>query len=274
MKISGSDFEDGIIPAGSDLECEYEILDSGNIVLEISVPCIGSTFNSDRNFYSRQEGQMDYSSAAAMVTEEGQRTMGRLDEIEDVVEDPKLEQARQKLETALSLDENETEIEKSQEAMEKVYEAKKLLAQVRKEHLKEIRQLELDRTVEFFNGHLRQYARPSEENAFDNLTKIAQRAIERNDKAFENHHRELTGKNIELLWRQDWFVVARFNKMVGSPHLFTDQSKFIELVRVGNEFVRKEDIDGVRSVIAQLFSIQISDSSVDDMFDAANIIRG
>ena len=274
LKISGSDFEDGIIPAGSDLECEYEILDSGNIVLEISVPCIGSTFNSDRNFYSRQEGQMDYSSAAAMVTEEGQRTMGRLDEIEDVVEDPKLEQARQKLETALSLDENETEIEKSQEAMEKVYEAKKLLAQVRKEHLKEIRQLELDRTVEFFNGHLRQYARPSEENAFDNLTKIAQRAIERNDKAFENHHRELTGKNIELLWRQDWFVVARFNKMVGSPHLFTDQSKFIELVRVGNEFVRKEDIDGVRSVIAQLFSIQISDSSVDDMFDAANIIRG
>ncbi len=117
MSISGSDFDDGIIPAGADLECEYEILDSGNIVLEISVPCIGGTFNSDRNFYSRQEGQMDYSSAAAMVTEEGQRTMSRLDEVSEVVDDPKLDQARQKLDAALSLDAGEAETEKSQESM-------------------------------------------------------------------------------------------------------------------------------------------------------------
>lgn len=274
LKISGADFDEGIIPAGADLECEYEILDSGNIVIEISVPSIGGTFNSDKNFYSRQEGQMDYSSATALVAEEGEHTMNRLDDIEKVVEDPKLDQARQKLETALSLDENETETEKSQEAMEKVYEAKKLLAQVRKEHLKEIRQLELNRTVEFFNDYLRQYARPSEENAFDNLANTAQRAIDRNDKAFENHHSELRGKLFELLWRQDWFVVDRFKNMASSPHQFSDQHQFAELVRIGNEFVRKGDIEGLRKVIGQLFSIQITGASVDDMFDVANIIRG
>ena len=37
LKVSGSDFDDGVIPAGADLECEYEVLDSGNIVLEVSI---------------------------------------------------------------------------------------------------------------------------------------------------------------------------------------------------------------------------------------------
>ncbi len=32
LKISGSDFDHGVIPAGAHLECDYEILDSGNII--------------------------------------------------------------------------------------------------------------------------------------------------------------------------------------------------------------------------------------------------
>ena len=60
MKIKGADFDEGVIPIGADLVCDYEMLDAGVISLEVSVPCIGSTFHSDRNFYSRQEGQIDY----------------------------------------------------------------------------------------------------------------------------------------------------------------------------------------------------------------------
>lgn len=56
LKISGSDFDNGVIPAGADLECEYEILDSGNIMIEVSVPCIGSTFHSGKNFIHARKG--------------------------------------------------------------------------------------------------------------------------------------------------------------------------------------------------------------------------
>jgi molecular chaperone DnaK len=217
LKISGSDFDDGVIPAGADLECEYEILDSGNIIIEVSVPCIGGTFHSGKNFYSRQEGQLDYTAAATLVVEEGERTLNRIDEINEVVDNPKLEQARQKLESAVALDPEEAETEKSQEAMEKVLEARRLLAQVRKEHLKEIRQIDLDGVVSFFDKHIRQQARPSESSAFDNLAKTAQRSIDRNDKAFEHHLDEMKGKNFEILWRQDWFVIERFKWMVSSP---------------------------------------------------------
>jgi len=274
LKISGSDFDDGVIPAGADLECDFEILDSGNIIIEVSVPCIGGTFHSGKNFYSRQEGQLDYTSASVLVAEEGERTLNRIDEINEVVDNPKLEQARKKLESAVSLDPEEAETEKAQEAMENIFEARRLLAQVRKEHLKEIRKIDLDGVVSFFDEHIRQHARPSEATAFDNLARTAQRSIDRNDKDFEHHLDELKGKNFEILWRQDWFVVERFKSMVNSPHLFADKHRFEELANIGAQVMRSDDIEKLRAVVAQLSMIQIGGGSDNEMFDVANIIRG
>ena len=272
LKISGSAFDDGVIPAGADLECDFEMLDSGEIKLEVSIPCIGATFPSGTNFYSPQEGQIDYTAASVLVIEEGQETLSRIDEINSVVESQKLDQARQKLESAVSLDPEESDTEKSQEAMEKILEAKRLLSQVRKEYLKEIRQIDLDRIVAFFNTHSRQHARPSEVTTFDNLTKTAQRSIGNNDKDFDHHLDELKGKNFGILWRQDWFVVEQFKSMASSPHRFADRRSFAELIKTGQQLMRSDDIEKLRVVVAQLGSIQIS--SHDDMLDAVNIIRG
>ena len=274
LRISGSDFDDGVIPAGAELVCEYEILDSGNIRLEVSVPCIGGTFDSGKNFYSRQEGQIDYTSATTMVIEEGERTRHRIDEISEKVDDPKLEQARQKLESAISLDPDENETEKSQDAMEKVHAARRLLAQVRQEHLKDIRQIDLDRAVSFFDDHIRQHARSSEASSFDNLAKTAQSSIDRNDKNFEPHLAELNSKIFGALWRQDWFVIERFKHLISAPHRFTDKHQFAELMQAGEQAVRSDDIERLRIVVAHLSMIQIGGGSIDASFEAANIIRG
>jgi molecular chaperone DnaK len=274
LKISGSDFDDGVIPAGADLECDYEILDSGNIIIEVSVPCIGGTFHSGKNFYSRQEGQLDYTSASVLVVKEGEQTLKRLDEINKVVDNPKLDQARNKLESAVSLDPKETETEKTQEAMENVLEARRLLAQVGKEHLKEFRQIDLDGVVSFFDEYICQHARPSEATAFGNLARTAQRSIDKNDKDFEHHLDELKGRNFEILWRQDWFVVERFKSMVNSPHLFADKHRFEELSNIGAQLMHSDDIEKLRAVVAQLSMIQIGGGPDNEMFDVANIIRG
>ncbi len=273
VKISGSDFDAGVIHAGADLECEYEIMDSGNIIIEVSVSCVSSTF-SHKNLYSRQEGQLDYTAAAIMIIEEGERTLNRIDEINEVVDNPKLEQARQKIDSAISLDPEEMETDKSQEARQKVFKARELLAQVRKEHLKEIRQIDLNRVVSFFDEHVRQHARPSEASAFDNLVRTAQRSIDRNDKDFEYHLDELRYKNFDILWRQDWFVVKRFEWMVSSPHLFADKYRFEELTKIGRQFMRSDDIEKLRAVVANLSMIKIGSGLNDEMFDVANIIRG
>ena len=274
LKITGNDFDDGVIPAGGDLQCDFEMLDSGNIVLAVSVPSIGGTFHSGRNFYSRQEGQLDFSKESARVSEEGGRTLQRLEEIDGVVDDPKLEQARRKLTASSQLDPDEPDTERAQEAMEGVFGARRLLAQVRKENLRGIRQMELDSAIEFFNEHIRQLARRSEETAFDNLARTAQRAIDRNDRDFESHLNELKGKNFEILWRQDWFVVKKFRWMASSPHHFSDPARFKELVAMGMTALQNDEIDGLRQVAGHLWQIQIDTGSDPDMLDIANIIRG
>lgn len=274
LKISGSDFNDGVIPAGADLECTYEILDSGNINIEVSVPSIRGTFHSQKNFYSRQEGQLDYTAAAFAVIEEAERTRDRIDQIADVVESPHLSQARQKLEAAASLEPDEEDTEKSQEAMEKVFEARKILAQVRKEHLKEIRQIDLDNVNAFFGDHVRKIARPSEASSFDSLVKTAQRSIDRNDRDFEHHLEALKRKNFEVLWRQDWVVVERFKMMMNAPHQFLDKQQFNSLVQVGMQCMRDDDIEQLRAIVGKLWMIQVRSGPDNEIFDPANIIRG
>ena len=275
LKITGSDFDDGVIPVGADLECDYEILDSGNVAIEVSVPCIGGTFRSGRNFYSRQEGQFDFTSDAVRIVEEGENTLKRIDEINRVVDDTKLDQARQNLEPAISLDPEEADTEEAQEAMEKVFEAKKLIAGVRKAHRKQIRQVELDGLVSFFNEFVRKHSRLSEATAFDSLAKTAQRSIDRNDIDFENHLDQLRGKSFEILWRQDWFVVEQFKSMNDLPHLFADKRRSEELANTGEQLIRSNEIDKLRDVVAEQFKIRIDNSPDDDMFGATtNIIRG
>lgn len=273
LKISGSDFDEGVIPAGADLECEYEILDSGNIMIEVSVPCIGGTFHSGKNFYSRQEGQLDYTADTIRVIEESERTLERIDEINKVVNNPKLNQAREKIELAMSLDPEEVEPEKSQEAMEKVLESRRLLAQVRKDHLKEIRQIDLDSVVSFFDDRIQQHARPSESSSFHTLAKTAQRSIDRNDTDFEHHLNELKRKNFGILWRQDWFVVEQFKWMAGSPHYFPDKHRFEELAKTGTQLMQSDDIEKLRSIVAQLSEIQIGGDPEHEILDVPNIIR-
>lgn len=297
LEIKGSDFADGVIPVGANIECDYKILDSGHIHLEVSVPCIGGTFRY-RNYYSREEGQFDYASAEVrkLVEEAGEQTLDRIDRIEDVVDnEPRLNQARQKLESAVLIGSEKSDAEKVQEASEKVNEANKLIAQVREKHLPEIRQVELNRAASFFDEYIRQYAELSEETAFDNLVKTAQRSIDKNDSNFESYLDELRGKNFEILWRQDWFVIEQFKEMVRVPHLFHDERRFKDLAAIGVQLMRSvkmeefndlsdeevklrgalqsDDIEKLRSVVAQMSMLQInSNSDYSEM--VVNILKG
>ena len=273
FEIKGSDFDDGVIAAGAEMVCEYEILDSGNIMMEVSVPSIGGSFHSGRNFYSRQDGQIDYTKASKLVEEQSENTLQRLEEMASKVDDSKLDQARAKLEQAESLGKGESDPETAKQAMDNVQEAKRLLALTRKEHLKDIRQLELDRTIDFFDKAVREHARPTESNAFDNLAKTAQRSIDNNSGDFESHLDELRSKNFMILWRQDWFVIDRFKWLAQDTYLFPDAREHAELVSIGAEALKANDIDKLRAVVAHLDSVRIGSGGEDEMMAGANIVR-
>lgn len=273
FEIKASDFDDGVIAAGAELVLEYEILDSGNIVMEVSVPSIGGSFHSGRNFYSRQDGQIDYSQASKLVEEQSEHAKQRLEEMESKIDDPRLEQARDKLEQAESIKSTETDPETAKQAMDNVQEAKRLLALARKDHLKEIRQMELGKAVDFFDRLVREHARPTEANAFDNLAKTAQRAIDNNSGDFEAHLDDLRSKNFMILWRQDWFVIDRFKWLSKDSYLFPDAREHAQLSNLGAEALMANDIDKLRTVVAQMDSIRIGSGGDDEMMAGANIVR-
>lgn len=273
FEIKGSDFDDGVIAAGAEMICEYEVGDSGNIMMEVSVPSIGGSFHSGRNFYSRQDGQIDYTQASKLVEEQSEHALQRLDEMESKIDDPRLQQAREKLEQAESIKSGETDPETAKQAMDNVQEAKRLLALARKDHLKEIRQLELDKAVDFFDRLVREHARPTEANAFDNLVKTAQRTIDNNSGDFEAHLDDLRSKNFMILWRQDWFVIDRFKWLSKDSYLFPDAREHAQLSNVGAEALKANDIDKLRAVVAQMDSIRIGSGGDDEMMAGANIVR-
>jgi len=272
FKITGKDFDEGVIPAGAELHCYYEMLDSGHIKLSVSTPAIGVELSS-RNFYSRQDGQIDFSKESARVIEEGERTRVRLEEMNEKIDDLKIDEARIKLEASSLLDPDEPDAERTQQAMEGVNDARRILADVRKENRDEIRQMDLDSVKYFFDEEIREYARPSEERTFDNLVRTAQRSIDNNNNDFDSLLSELKGNNFVILFRQDWFIIKKFEWMSSSPHHFSDPARFQALVSEGLAAREKNNIPQLREVIGQLYQIQI-DSGSDAYTLDVNIIRG
>lgn len=271
FKITGKDFSDGVIAAGADLRCDYEVLDSGQIVLEVSVPSISGSFHSGRNFYSRQEGQIDYNSASKLIADESSQVLKRLDEITSKIDDPRLREARDKLSAAERSTESDPETAK--QALDDIQDVKRLLAVMRQTHLKTIRQLELEKAMAFFDQAVRPYARPSEVTTFENLVRTAQRSLASPTSEFEGYVDELRTKNLMILWRQDWFVIDRFKWLAEDEYLFPNAQEHRHLVTAGTEALNASDMDKLRQIVAQLDAARVGSSGADEMVAPTNIVR-
>jgi molecular chaperone DnaK len=278
FEIRGGDFDDGVIAAGSDLVCDYSMLDSGNILIEVSVPSIGGSFHAGRNFYSWKDAGIDFSRAGKLIAQDAQQTLDRLRDIETHIDDPNLHDARDRLTRAKEIGNSEANPETAKKAMDEVQNAKKLMADARKNNLRPIRQIELDQTVSLFDKAARQYARPSEETAFDNLAKSAQRQIDQSGsnqerQEFEGLLGQLKAKVFMILWRQDWFVVDRFKWLSNSPHLFPDDVLHAELIKRGRVSLSAGNVDELRKVVAELDLNRIDSPEADDFMAQTNIVR-
>ena len=273
LKILGSNIASGIVPTGADIECEYEMTDSGTIILEASIPCIGATF-SNRNFYSRQEGQLDLSDVDGLA-EQGRQVVERIQNMSAKIHDPRLETARNKANMAAELDSrDDCDPEDVQKANNDLLEAKRLINITRRDNLREIRQMDLDSCVNFFNTTVRKYATPAEAQSYDNLVQTAQHSIDRNDADYENILDNLKAKNTIILLRQDWFVIDWYRRISSISSNYLDQAKYLELKRIGDQALISGNIDQLRRTLIELLSIRINTGAGTEMFDIANIVKG
>ena len=271
LAISGKGFASGVIAPGAELLCEYEILDSGNVRFEVSVPSIGASFSSSRGLYTSHLSKVDFSTASAQVRQEALTGSNQLKALANRVDDPRLQEVERKFQEAAAMD--GIAAEDSKRAMERVIEANRLLANVRKDHLGQMRQAEMDDCVEFYNVAVRKHSRPAEVTEYDSLIRTAQRAIDSKAGTFEVLLAEMRHRNFQVLWRQDYFVVDRFNMLIESPGLYVDKTLFDQLVARGNEAIASDKADNLRAVVTLLYEARILAPDDPNTLAPANIVK-
>lgn len=273
LKIKGVDIDFGVVPTGADIECEFEMSDSGTINLTASIPCVGVSFT-DHNFYSRQEGHINLEDAGS-ISDEGKLMLERIDNISEKVDDPMLMQVRNKAEFIANLKSNpSSDAEDIQKAHNDLLDIKKCINKIRQDNLRTIRQMELDECISVYNETIFSFASEAEKQAVDNLIHTAKLSIMRDDLNFNNIIDNIRSKFFAILIKQDWFVIECYNSAVSHPHNFVDREKYNQLKLLGDSAIVKNNITELRRILRELLIMQIQSGSGMDMFDAANIMRG
>lgn len=273
-KISGRDFDDGMIPTGADIICDYEVSDAGTLHLGVSIPCIGADFG-NKNHYSRQEGQLDLD-ATDRIVDSAQDVLHRAEAMSEKISDPRLDKVQEKARKATSIGDKSCDQEEVQDAFHESQAAKELLSQVGREYRRESRQMELDGCVDSFNQLARKYASPEESTDFDRLTRTAQRTIDRNgpDSDFDNQLSELYLKSSNVLWRQDWFIINWFNSLIQKPYNYMDRTSFDELKSRGQRYTSQNQIDELREVVLALLRLRNPEVLGESISALVNVVRG
>ena len=273
LKIRGTDLDSGSIPVGSEIICNYEIADSGNISLEVSVPSASITLN-NKNFYSRDEGQVDLSDIEA-VSEEARVLLQRIENAKESVSDDRLERAWEKANHAASLDSlKNMGPEDVQKALNDLLDVKKLMYKARMDNLPTIRKVELIELKRFYEEVITKLEDDSEKATMDRLFREAEQAVTRSNSDFESITEAIKNAHFRILVQQDWFVVEMYKQYISNPKNYTDRTEFMKLKAQGDNALDAGNITQLRKVIVSLSRIRITRETTDDMFGLANIIRG
>jgi molecular chaperone DnaK len=167
-----------------------------------------------------------------------------------------LDAVSEKLEQASTHAGQSTDPEVIKKAHEDVLEAKRVMAQVRKDHLSEVRTIELGRALDFAEK-MKPLAKPAEAAALDNATRAAKRDLPQRDGRFEQSLEVIWSIVRPILFRQDWFVLDLFRWLCERPNLFPDKAQFEQHVAVGNQAVKADDMERLREVVTAMQQVRL-----------------
>ncbi|MBP3655165.1 MAG: Hsp70 family protein [Clostridia bacterium] len=271
FRIPGTSFYSGVIPAGAEIICEYEMNESGTLHLGVSVPCAGISLTG-QNFYSRADGQTDVQDPSRVLAE-AEEILRRTVEMRMRVSDPELDRVRTAAVEARYAAQS-ADPEAIAAAANDLLDCRRRLARLRQSNRKAIRSIDLEKRIAEFESE-RSHAQAYEIAAFENLIAEARMAIERDSPDFDAHMEQMRGHISNILWRQDNIIRFNFTQQISHPERFADRAAFDRLRADGIAHMENGNIDALRGVLSKLFALQEkrTGSSGEDMYDDVNIVR-
>lgn len=276
MNISGRDFDFGMIMPGAEIVCDYMVTDSGSIELDISVPSISESFNNDKNFYSRQEGQIDLDAASEKINFDGKNLLEKVKETYKSLPEVEDEAAFQKLgevaSEAMNLKADNKDREYVQQLNDRVIQAKQSINKIRRANIEVIREQQLARFKSYYDEDYAELANAEEKERYQKLFAAAKDRISEAGNGFENIIEQLRYLNYDVAAKRDEFIVGDFKRLASAPENYEDKQKFEFLCHEGIKALENGDIDTLRQVVDMLWATKRSDEQDDNA--KANIVRG
>lgn len=277
MKITGQDFDYGMIMAGAEIICNYVINDSGSIDLEIEVPSISESFNSDKNFYSRQEGQINLDDVAGILNHDGKVLLDKIKEIGSRLEENQYKEQLQKMgitaSKAISVRQEACDREELQHINDDILKVKRELNHIKRDNIIEIRKKELAHFEEIYNEGYKELALPQDVEKYEKLFNTAVMLLERDGGGFEDTIQQIRYLNYDVCARQDEFIVEDYQQLILDPYDYIDKELFYQLKEKGAFALENNNIQELRNVVDHLWYIK-KDKNDDGIGVRTNIVKG
>ena len=273
LKVSGTDFDFGTIVEGAEIICNYTIDDAGSIKLEVEIPAVDEEFFG--NFYCPDDPKLDFNNDAAFkINEDGKTLLARIREIGNAVTGDayeKLQQASEVASEAINANHSTHDAEALKHLEENLDAAKKTLADIRVNNKANIRRDDLDGWRAYYESYVKPFAKPQEIAQIEKLFDRAETLIEREDSAYEDVTREISGLCWRIIfYRDDEYVVDMFNRLIRKTDDFNDRTRLYKLTADGKDAIAQQDYDALRKIILELYSIG---GHRGDELLAANVVR-
>ena len=273
LKISGEDFEFGTIIEGAEIICNYTIDDAGSINLEIEIPAVNESFY--KNFYSREEGQVNFDKAASKLNADGKNLLNQIRKLGRAIENnsdyEKLQQAGEVASTAINANQTEYDREELKHIEENLQAAKKVLADIRERNRENIRREDLSGLRDYYADYVKKFAEPQEITQIENLFDRAETLIERDDTTYEDIVSEIRSLCWRIIfYRDDKYIVYRFNSLTKNPDDYDDQASFYRLVQAGRNAIAQKNFAALREIFWDI--LDLGGRNEDELL-TANIIK-
>lgn len=272
LKITGLEFDESYIPKGAELLCHYKISMGGDISLNVSIPSIEQNFKKD-NFYCAQNidtNDLD------KVREIAVSLIHRANYYKMEIYDSRLSNIEYMSKEILDVIDAFPSSEDVLACYDKIKLIQKILYKVQIEHQEEFRQMKLNGNTHFFNSKFRDYANEETINQFEELTRRAQNAIDRNTGDFDAIMKQLYYINGSVFYYNDKFMIEEFDKYKNmSPSRFTSQKMYKYYIKEGEKYLENKDYPPLRDINLKLKGLLIGTYVEEEEFGSydVNIVK-
>ncbi len=272
-RIPGKAFSEGVILQGTEIICDYEMNEAGNLRLGVSVPAVGLRMQ-DQNFYSRFEGQIDLKDTFSLIKEVND-LLERTSQMKQRVVDTDLDDVRIRLLRIRTVLSRTTDPEAVAEAENDLMECYKQVAHLHQRYQGTIQTHDLESMINQFE-QVKDKATENEIASFMNLAEAARYSIDMGTSEFDGQLKEMRRRINTILFRQESFVRSFFMMMIQHPGDYTDRARFDRLKAEGLTCIENRKFDRLLEVVDEIYSLRKvkNDREVERMFDEVGIYRG